>query len=421
MKKLIFAMALLLGLLLGGCGTEQKKEQPEEEQKQATLTFMMPQSHAKDFLLELVDEFEKENEDIHLEIQRIPDDQWIDLVHSKAAVGEMPDLIRLDKWVLESVGVEHFVEFPKETSWYSRILEDQLENKLIDGKLYGLPIAGMTGVGLIYNQDIFAELSLEVPDNLEDLKNVCERLKEAGYIPLYASDKEAWTIQIPFNCMIAQCTEEETWEKLKNQEIRFCDVPEYQEILNEMLYFRREHDTNEDYMEATYEGAVEAMAEGRTAMYVSGQFFINDVLAENPDIRLMMSAFPYDGSDCLSVISGAGLFAVNRDSRHIEEAKRFLEWFSRPEHMDRFNAGWSHFPVFKEQELPMNEIQSQLYKKYIVPEKTVVQIDETLSGINLNGLWNYLKEMIAGRMKPEEVIKKWDRDFDEQMRYLQKK
>ena len=156
---------------------------------------MLFRSHAKDFLLELIDTYESEHPGIIIEIQRIPDDQWIDLVHSKAAVGEMPDLIRLDKWVLEAVGTKHFVEFGQETPWYERVLPEQLNNKLIGGKLYGPPISSTSGIGLIYNEEIFSDLSIKTPNTIEEFYQVCETIRQAGITPLYASDKEAWTIQ----------------------------------------------------------------------------------------------------------------------------------------------------------------------------------------------------------------------------------
>lgn len=313
-------------LVLYGCG--QMEEGGREETGGVSLTFMMPQSHAKDFLLELIEEYEQENPGVRIEIQRIPDDQWIDLVHSKAAVGEMPDIIRLDKWVLEAVGTKHFVEFGEDTSWYARVLPEQLENKLIDGKLYGLPIASTSGLGLIYNKKIFEELDLEVPKNMEELYQVCERIRQSGLIPLYASDKEAWTIQVAFNCMVMQYTDEAMWQELKTNQLKWSEVEEYGRILEYMLTLRREGYTNADYMEATYNSAVEAVAEGKAAMYVMGQFFISDVMQRNPECELMMVPFPYNGSDLLSVISGAGMFAVCRESRHVEEAQDFLEWFS---------------------------------------------------------------------------------------------
>lgn len=170
-------------------------------------------------------------------------------------------------------------------------------------------------------------------------------------------------------------------------------------------------------MEATYNSAVEVVAGGQAAMYVMGQFFIADVLRKNPECKLRMIPFPYNGSDLLSVVSEAGLFSVCKDSGHIKEAEEFLDWFSQPEHMNKFNEGWNHPPVFKEQDLHMPDWQQSIYDKYIVPGKTVVQIDETLNGINLNGLWNNLKEMMSGRMNAAKVLESWDEDFSEQMRY----
>lgn len=413
MKKFL---AVIIGACLALCGCGQAEEGAGEEQE-ITLTFMMPQSHAKDFLLDLIAEYEDENPGVRLEIQRIPDDQWIDLVHSKAAVDELPDIIRLDKWVLEAAGTEHFVEFGEETPWYSRVLPEQLQNKLIGGKLYGLPIASTSGLGLVYNEKIFRELGLEVPKDMEELYKVCGRLRQAGLIPLYASDKEAWTIQVAFNCMVMQYTDRATWEALLSDQMKWSQVTEYHRILEHMKALRERGYTNEDYMEATYNSAVEAVAEGKAAMYVIGQFFISDVLQRNPECELMLVPFPYNGSDLLSVISGAGMFAVCQESRHIEEAEAFLEWFSQPEHMNRFNGGWNHPPVFREQDMHMASWQQYIYDNYIEAGKTVVQIDETLDGVNLNSLWNNLKEMLAGRMDAQEVLESWDEDFAEQMRY----
>lgn len=415
MKRVVLMM-LCICLLLSGCGERETNVQ-EAQKESISLTFMMPQSHAKDFLLELIAEYEEEHPGIKIEIQRIPDDQWIDLVHSKAAVGEMPDIIRLDKWVLEAVGTEHFVEFNQETPWYSRVRTEQLENKLIDGKLYGMPIASTSGLGLIYNEKMFQELQLEVPKTLEELYEMCAVLREKGLIPLYASDKDAWTIQVAFNCMVMQYTDEEMWEKLKNHQLKWAEVSEYQRILNVMKELRVNGYTNEDYMESTYDSAVGAVAQGKAAMYVSGQFFINDVRKVNADTELMMTPFPYNGSDRLSVISGAGMFAVCRDSAYRKEAEEFLDWFSQPAHMDKFNKGWNHPPVFKEQDFEMNRWQQDIYDRYIQTGKTVVQIDETLNGVNLNGLWNNLKEMMADRMDAVQVLESWDADFEEQMQY----
>lgn len=85
--------------------------------------------------------------------------------------------------------------------------------------------------------------------------------------------------------------------------------------------------------------------------------------------------------------------------------------------MNKFNGGWNHPPVFKGQDLRMNSWQQYIYDRYILTGQVVVQIDETLNGVNLNSLWNNLKEMLAGRMEAREVLENWDADFGEQMKY----
>lgn len=420
-KKMIFG-ALVIGLLLltGSCGYRRENPGQANHDEDITLSFMMPQSHAKDFLRMLLDEYEAENPGVKLEILRIPDNQWIDLVKSKAAVGEMPDLIRIDKGLLEEVGTAEFIRFDEETPWFNRVKQEQLVNKMIDGQLYGLPIGSTSSVGIVYNARLFAEHGLAVPGNIEELKAVCEVFRGTDIIPLYASDKDTWTIQIFFGCMAAQFTDRETWEKLFLNQLKWSAVPEYQEMLEVVKEFRQSGLTNPDYLEATYDGAVQDMADGKTAMYVSGQFFIQDVLKKNPDCELMMMPVPYRDLDILTIITGPGLFAVPKGSEHAEAAEAFLEWFSQPENMDRFNAGWSHLSVFKDQNLVLNDWQQVLYDRYIAPGRTAESFDETLSGINLNQFWHNQRELLAGRMSAGQVLAAWDEDFKEQMEDRQK-
>ncbi|CUX21143.1 Multiple sugar-binding protein precursor [Clostridium sp. C105KSO15] len=409
---------LLVCLILVGCvGGKHAKANDEMANEPVVLTFMMPQTHDKDFLQGLLKEYEKENPGCQIEVQRIPDNQWIDLVKSKAAVGEMPDMIRIDRGLLEEVGTDHFVEFDEKESWYDRIKEEQKVNKEIDGHLFGLPIGSVSSIGIIYNSEIFERLNLSVPHNMEEFRAVCERLKKEGLIPLYASDKDSWTTPLFFSCMAVQLTENHLWERLLSNQVKWSEVPEFETMLNEIVALYKAGYTNPDYLEATYDGAVDAFAAGKAAMYTSGQFFIQDVIKKNPEREVMMMPVPYDNKDLLTIISGPGMFAVSKDSEHIEQARHFLEWFSMPDHMDVFNKGWSHMPVFKDQKMVLNSWQQFLYDNYISKNKTVSEIGEVLSGINKNEFWNNQREMLAGRMTARQVLEEWDLDFAEQMKF----
>lgn len=418
-KSVLCFTVLLLSMVLAGCAAREKAAE-ETVKKQTVLTLMMPQSHDKDFFQELLREYESEYPETRIEVQRIPDNQWIDLVKAKAAVGEMPDMIRIDRGLLEEAGPDHFVKFDDSETWYNRVIEEQRVNKEINGCLYGMPISSSSSVGIIYNSEIFERLNLSIPHNMEEFRAVCEAIRLEGIIPIYASDKDSWTTQLFFSCMAVQLTDDFLWERLMSNQIKWAEVEEFERMLYDVKSLREDGYTNPDFLEATYDGAVEAFAEGKAAMYVSGQFFIQDVIKRNPEREIMMMPVPYDNRDVLAIISGPGMFAVSKDSEHINEARHFLEWFSAPEHMDIFNRGWSHMPVFQDQKMVMNSWQKYLYDNYIVKGKTVLEIDDILSGINMNEFWNNQREMMAGRMTAGQVLEEWDRDFAEQMEYKER-
>lgn len=52
-----------------------------------------------------------------------------------------------------------------------------------DGDIFGVPLASCTH-GFIYNKTIFEDLGLKVPETIDEFFEVCEKIKQEGYIPL---------------------------------------------------------------------------------------------------------------------------------------------------------------------------------------------------------------------------------------------
>lgn len=420
MKRLGLCVVLAAAFLLAGCGTSLGQTAVSQAQEQpVTLTWMMPQTHYRGFVKDLLEKFEAEYPSIRIEVQVIPDNQWTTLVKTKTAVGETPDMIRIDRELIVDIGPEHFVEFGSEQPWYSRVLPEQLENKKIDGKLYGLPVGSTSSLGLIYNRQLFEQYGISLPSNFEELCQVCEEFKAEGITPLYASDKDSWTTQIAFNVAFSQVASPETWEQLQDGSLRWSDVPEFEQALEDIASLRTRGYTNPDYLTTSYESAVNAMARGEVAMFVSGQFFVNDVQVINPDADLMMVPLPYQ-KDILTIVQGPGQISVFRDSPNREQAEIFLNWFSQAENMDVFNKGWNHMPVYRDQQLQLNEWQQNLYENYMKPGKTVLQVVEQLAGIDFNDLWSYQQEMLAGTITARQALEKWDDSFSSQLQAMQR-
>jgi raffinose/stachyose/melibiose transport system substrate-binding protein len=62
-----------------------------------------------------------------------------------------------------------------------------------DGAPYGLPMIAVSH-GIYYNQDIFTELGLAVPQTWEELLAAAQTIQDAGYTPFANASGDAWTI-----------------------------------------------------------------------------------------------------------------------------------------------------------------------------------------------------------------------------------
>lgn len=411
MKTLRILLCLLLMLACAGC-SPQKPAAPAAEP--VVLTFMLPQTHFKDFLKDAIARYEAEQSDVRISVQVIPDNQWVNLIKTKAFTNEPPDIVRIDLAVMLQIGPERFVELGEGDAWLSRAIPSELEPKKIDGRIYGLPVASNSTVGIVYNKAIFEEYGLTVPRSMDEMRAVCERLREAGIIPLYASDKDSWTTQTWFTSGAPQVAPEGTWEGLSHNTIRWRDVDAFAMVLDDMASLRRDGFTNADYMMATYASAVEAMAEGKAAMYVSGHFFINDVLAKAPDMDLAMAPMVY--SDQIAAIQAQGMLAIFEKSEHVEEARAFLNWFSQAENMDRFTAGWGYTPLFEDQTPDMPGWLSNIHDDYLRPGNYVLHVDSQLIGVDFVDFWGLQQELVGGSITAQEVLEKWDTAYAQQMR-----
>jgi raffinose/stachyose/melibiose transport system substrate-binding protein len=62
-----------------------------------------------------------------------------------------------------------------------------------EGVSYGVPFIAVSH-GIYYNEDLFAELGIAVPQTWEELLAAAQTIQDAGYIPFANASGDAWTI-----------------------------------------------------------------------------------------------------------------------------------------------------------------------------------------------------------------------------------
>ena len=381
----------------------------------ATISFMLPQTHYRAFMSEIIANFENEFQNIRVDVQAIPDEQWIDLVRTMAVVGELADVVRIDRGLLMEVGTENFLELTSAESWYSRAIPSQLEPKKVDGVLFGMPIGSDSAVGLIYNARIFEENNLAVPTDLASFISVSHELLELGYIPYFASDRDTWTTQIWLTATIAQDVDPSVWDRIMRNELAWADVPEIESSLDAMASFRIDGLTNSDFLAATYDAMLTAMADEVAAMAVSGQFSFGDIAALNPDVDLRMIPLPWV-NDTLAVVQGTGQLSISSNTANAQAARLFLEFFSRPENMDKYTYSWGELPIFSDQQVEMPPWQRDLYEAHFLTGRIATEMNSFLAGVGLSDFWSLQQEMVMGSITAREALERWDVEFQAIMR-----
>ena len=173
-------------------GGDETKEPSGEK---VELTGMVQQSRWYSGLQNMVDKL-AEQENIHIEFEVIPDDQYDNLMKMRLNSHEAPDLIVYQfADLFAGVNPEEFFVPLDDEAWMAKVQAPELTE--YNGKHYGYCFEASNGFqGLIYNKDVFEANGItELPKTLDEFYAVCDKLKSSGIVPV-AIPSDTWVPQI---------------------------------------------------------------------------------------------------------------------------------------------------------------------------------------------------------------------------------
>jgi len=340
----VAASAALGALLLAGCSS------PGDGRVQ--LDFFQFKGEALEDFEQIIADFEAENPDIDVVQNQVADADTI--IRTLLVKDKAPDVITLNAngnfGRLAQAGV--FYDFSDEP--VLQTINPAVQDILADlgnaeGEVNGLGYVNNAN-GIIYNEDIFEEQGLEVPETWDELIDVCDQLQAAGITPFYGTLGDSWTGLPSFNALGAYPAQDDFFEQLREEgedvgpdsEVSFQkDFAEALDQQYELFSY-----TQDGYRGKTYDDGNAAFANGDVAMLMQGIWAVSPIKNVNPDIRA--GIFPYpatDDPDDRLLVSGVDVVVtMGKDTPHREEALRFIDYLFEQDVIEEFAASQNMVP-----------------------------------------------------------------------------
>ncbi|WP_199787669.1 MULTISPECIES: ABC transporter substrate-binding protein [Microbacterium] len=381
-----------------------------------TIRFTFSKREAIPFMTELVAEYNASQDDVRVEI----DTSGVDVVSASFVRGNPPDIMLANYNYEVARFVQRCALTDLSDTEAAAGIRDDLQ-PLMDqygscaGRTSALPYSVMAA-SVIYNKQIFAEQSLEVPQTWDELLAVSDSLREAGIDPFYATFKDDWTVGQGwydyavggsldvlafFDALAAEGT-----DVGPDSEVSF--EKDFAEPMDKMMVLADEY-TNEDAASRAYGDGNLAFAKGEAAMYLQGPWAFSEIAKTDPDLDLGTFPLPMtdDPADLAVRVNMDLAVMIPEESKHQEAARDFLEYLYLPENIEEYNASQLGFTPTTDAAPPDDpRIEGMIpyYDEGRIYQGPSVLVPKTLP------IFNYAQAMVLGAA-PSSILRTMDADW----------
>ena len=274
------------------------------------------------------------NVELNLIVQAQDDGQTLKTL---AATGQLPDIYQASTDVIntfrESNQIMVLNDVAQSTGFLDKLYDANKDLAYAeDGNIYAFPFSGQEYVLWYYNKALFEENGLSVPETYDDLLNCIEVFKSKGITPLALFGQECWNTAAAYDVVATRYTAggikalDEGSAKITDEGY-VSAAKKLEELVAAGLF-------QEDATTTNYDQASEKFLSGEAAMFINGQWYIEDAtkaLGDNVDWMFYpaQDAAAYEAGK--AVFSGGGSasgFAVNPDSENAALAAEVAEFIT---------------------------------------------------------------------------------------------
>ncbi|PZD97625.1 ABC transporter substrate-binding protein [Paenibacillus sambharensis] len=349
-----FALTGTLALSLAACGggngntpnNSQGTKEPgvegtantPEKPKDVTITFQNifpdPTDPKHIMMKTIVANYEAENPHVKIELDSLNTDQQKLKLKTQAASKEVPDITVVNP----SAQMKPFVDaglfaplndMVEENGLKDTFQEGILEWYTFDGNLYALPDGNNIGL-VYYNKELFEQGGVEVPTTFEEMVEVVKTLKSKGIQPMAIGEKDTWTGSFLFmNVLLRTNGGPGFLQDVMDGKKTFED-PAFLEAVDSLQNLIQAGAFQEGATSFDYNAGGNLFNTGKAAMYYMGSWATGGIETSSVNGKIGVFKFPTvngKGDPNEFMLAPGSAFAISANSDHLEETKKFLNYF----------------------------------------------------------------------------------------------
>lgn len=354
MKKFIaLLLAAIMTLSLAACGGSSDDEKNTNDGSESsagadldwskgadasggdvTLRVTSWRQYDEETYEEIIKRFEEKYDWIDVELEITPSSSsYYSNLQADYISGDAPDVMDLHRNYMMEYAKEGMIA-PQTNFDYQEVYKEVAkENTNYEGECYGFMLA-YNYFGFVYNIDVFNKVGVSIPTTPEEMVDVINKLKNAGYGGIaYAGS----TIGSKLGRNILEITlgMEGTQKLLKGiDDGSITDISTMEgteSAFNTIQYYVDNEILYNAYEGISYESAVSLFAQEKSAILYSGTYSLGEAQKTFPNINFGYFAIPTYSGNSLNPAEPAQNACINSSCENLGAAKLWVEFLATPE------------------------------------------------------------------------------------------
>lgn len=348
----IVAVGLACALLAGGCSRHNEVVNYESKKEKATtITFFGNKYEPENVTVieEIISSFMKENPDIRVSYESLKGTDYYDALAKRMASGKGDDVFMVNHDILLDLEAKGQVAELSGLDTIEEYTDQMLSQMRDDGGIYWVPTT-VSGFGLYCNLDLLKEHGQDVPQNLGEWEETCEYFKSEGITPIIANnDISLKTLAIGkgFYSVYQENRQKEVFARLNSGEESLSQYLEPGFSLVDELIDEEYIDAEKALNTQKTSDDLEEFVKGTSPFMLTGAWAAGRVEGMEPGFEFEVAPLPVLDDGGLVVINADVRLSINADSEHLEEAKKFVEYFTREKNIQKFADQQASFSPLK--------------------------------------------------------------------------